>query len=177
MLSTNIRSTSETSRRWYCRCQGVRGFGCPQQLRSQRLIIQQIEICHISQHFFFDARTRQWAVRTHGRDMNYEGSTHPMSRLREDAKKGTAKNREPHANVLKTGRAQNASARRQSTSARRGLQKERQLGVDVGIQRPKDGDVAHNELRHDTTSSLRTDEQEGEVQEQQAQQPYERFAR
>ena len=52
------------------------------------------------------------------RQMNYEGSTHPMSRLREDAKKGAAKNREPHANVLKTGRTQNASARQQSTSAR-----------------------------------------------------------
>ena len=50
MLSTNIRSTSETSRRWYCRCQGVRGIGCPQQLRRQRLIIQQIEIRHIHQH-------------------------------------------------------------------------------------------------------------------------------
>ena len=60
---------------------------------------------------------------------------------------------------------------------KRGLQKERQLGVDVGIQRPKDGDVAHSELRQDTTSSLRTGEQEGEVQEQQAQQPWERFAR
>ena len=43
------------------------------------------------------------------------------------------------------------------------LQKERQLGMDVGNQRPKDGDVAHDELRHDTTSSLRTDEQEGKV--------------
>ena len=41
--------------------------------------------------------------------------------------------------------------------------------MDVGIQRPKDGDVARNELRHDTTSSLRTDEQEDEVQEQQPQ--------
>ena len=60
---------------------------------------------------------------------------------------------------------------------KKGLQKERQLGMDVGIQRPKNGDVAHDELRHDTTSSLRTDEQEGEVQEQQAQQPCERFAR
>ena len=103
--------------------------------------------------------------------MNYEGSTHPMSRLQEDAKKGAAKNREPHANVLKTGRAQIASTGQQSTS------KERQPGMDVGIQRPKDGDVAHDELRHDPTSSLRTDEQEGEVQEQQAQQPCERFAR
>ena len=28
---------------------------------------------------------------------------------------------------------------------------------------PTDGDVAHDELRHDTTSSLRTDEQEGKV--------------
>ena len=40
-----------------------------------------------------------------------------MSRLQEDAKKGAAKNREPHADVLKTGRAQMAStgsrARRQ----------------------------------------------------------------
>ena len=35
--------------------------------------------------------------------------------------------------------------------------------MDVRIQRPKDGDVAHDELRHDTTSSLRTDEQEGKV--------------
>ena len=26
------------------------GFGCPQQLRRQRLIIQQIEISHIYQH-------------------------------------------------------------------------------------------------------------------------------
>ena len=41
MLSASIRSTSEASRRWYCRCQGVHGFGCPQQLRRQRLIIQQ----------------------------------------------------------------------------------------------------------------------------------------
>ena len=46
---------------------------------------------------------------------------------------------------------------------KRELQKERQLGMDVGIQRPKDDDVAHDELRHDTTSSLRTDEQEGKV--------------
>ena len=50
MLSASIRSTSEASRRWYCRCQGVHGFGCPQQLRRQRLIIQQIEIRHIYQH-------------------------------------------------------------------------------------------------------------------------------
>ena len=50
MLSAGIRSTSEASRRWYCRCQGVQGFGCPQQLRRQRLIIQQIEISHIYQH-------------------------------------------------------------------------------------------------------------------------------
>ena len=33
-------------------------------------------------------------------------------------KKKAAKNREPHANVLKTGQRQNASARQQSTSAR-----------------------------------------------------------
>ena len=32
--------------------------------------------------------------------MNYEGSTHPMSRLQEDAKKEAAKNREPHAKML-----------------------------------------------------------------------------
>ena len=50
MLSASSRSTSETSRRWYCRCQGVHGFGCPQQLRRQRLVIQQIEIRHINQH-------------------------------------------------------------------------------------------------------------------------------
>ena len=36
--------------------------------------------------------------------------------------------------------------------------------MDVGIQRPKNGNVAHDEFRHDTTSSLRTDEQEGKVQ-------------
>ena len=29
MLSTNIRSTSETSRRWYCRCQGVQWVWMP----------------------------------------------------------------------------------------------------------------------------------------------------
>ena len=91
-------------------------------------------------------------------------------------KKELPKNRGPHANVLKTGRTQK---KRQATEhvGKRGLPEERQLGVDVGIQRPKDGDVARNELRHDTTSSLRTDEQEDEVQEQQAQQPCERFAR
>ena len=50
MLSAGIRSTSETSRRWYCRCQGIHGLGCPQQLWRQRLIIQQIEIRHINQH-------------------------------------------------------------------------------------------------------------------------------
>ena len=91
-------------------------------------------------------------------------------------KKRSCHKREPHANVLRTGRTQNASARQRHVG-KRGHQKERQLGVDVRIRRPKDGDVAHNELRHDTTSSLRTDEQEGEVQEQQAQQPCERFAR
>ena len=110
--------------------------------------------------------------------MNYEGSTHPMSRLRKDAKKRAAKNREPHANVLKTGHSQQCErrgdkARRQEWTPRRSAA----LGVDVGIQRPEDGGVAHNELRHDTTSSLRTDEQEDEVQEQQAQQLCERFAR
>ena len=50
MLSASIRSTSEASRRWYCRCQGAQRFGCPQQLRRQRLIIQLIEIRHIYQH-------------------------------------------------------------------------------------------------------------------------------
>ena len=50
MLSASSRSTSDTSRWWYCRCQGVQGFGCPQQLKRQRLIIQQIEIRHIYQH-------------------------------------------------------------------------------------------------------------------------------
>ena len=73
----------------------------------------------------------------------------------------------------------NTECERQATEhvGKRGLPEGRQLGVDVGIQRPKDGGVARNELRHDTTSSLRTDEQEDEVQEQQAQQPRERFAR
>ena len=50
LLFASSRSMSETSRRWYCRCQGVHGFGCPQQLRRQRLIIQQIEIRHVNQH-------------------------------------------------------------------------------------------------------------------------------
>ena len=27
------QSLHQTSRRWYCRCQGVHGLGCPQQLR------------------------------------------------------------------------------------------------------------------------------------------------
>ena len=109
--------------------------------------------------------------------MNYEGSTHPMSRLQEDAKKRSCQER--GASCKRAENKPNTKCERQATEhvGKRGLQKERQLGVDVGIQRPKDGDVAHNELRHDTTSSLRTDEQEGEVQEQQAQQPCERFAR
>ena len=50
VLSASSRSTSESSRRWYGRCQGVQGSGCPQQLRRQRLIVQQIEIRHINQH-------------------------------------------------------------------------------------------------------------------------------
>ena len=50
VLSASSRSTSESSRRWYCRCQSVHGLGCPQQLRRQRLVIQQIEIRHINQH-------------------------------------------------------------------------------------------------------------------------------
>ena len=80
-----------------------------------------------------------------------------MSRLQEDAKKELPRTGEPHADVLKTGRAQIAS------TGKKGHQKDRQLGMDVRIQRPKDGDVAQDELRHDTTSSLRTDEQEGKV--------------
>ena len=109
--------------------------------------------------------------------MNYEGSTHPMSRLREDAKKKSC--REQGASCKRAENRPNTKGERQATEhvGKRGLPKERQLGVDVGIQRPKDGDVAHNELRHDTTSSLGIDEQEGEVREQQAQQPCERFAR
>ena len=87
--------------------------------------------------------------------------------------------REQGASCKRAENRPNTKGERQATEhvGKRGLQKERQLGVDVGIQRPKDGDVAHNELRHDTTSSLRIDEQEGEVQKQQAQQPCERFAR
>ena len=109
--------------------------------------------------------------------MNYEGSTHPMSRLRKDAKKRSC--REQGASYKRAENGPNTESGRQATEhvGKRGLPEERQLGVDVGIQRPKDGDVARNELRHDTTSSLRTDEQEDEVQEQRAQQPCERFAR
>ena len=91
--------------------------------------------------------------------------------------KRAAKNRGPHANVLKTGQSQQCERQGTEHVGKRGLWEGRQLGVDVGIQRPKDGGVARNELRHDTTSSLRIDEQEDEVQEQQAQQPCERFAR
>ena len=39
--------------------------------------------------------------------------------------------------------------------------------MDVGIRRREDGGVARNELRHDTTCSLHTHEQESDVQEQQ----------
>ena len=46
-----------------------------------------------------------------------------MSRLRKDAQKGAAKNRGPHAKSLKTGRTQNATDRRQSTSAREDSQR------------------------------------------------------
>ena len=90
--------------------------------------------------------------------------------------KRAAKNRRPHAKVLKTGQSQQCERQATEHVGKRGLPESRQLGVDVGIQRPKDGGVARNELRHDATSSLRIDEQEGEVQEQQAQQPCERFA-
>ena len=111
------------------------------------------------------------------RQMNYEGSTHPMSRLRKDAKK-SCQEREASCERAENGRitamrTASDKARRQERTPRRSAA----LGVDVGIQRPEDGGVAHNELRHDTTSSLRTDEQGDEVQEQQAQQLCERFAR
>ena len=95
-----------------------------------------------------------------------------MSRLRKDAKKSCQK-QGPHANVLKTGQSQQCERQATEHVGKRGLPEGRQLGVDVGIQRPKDGGVARNELRHDTTSSLRIDEQEDEVQEQQAQQALE----
>ena len=39
--------------------------------------------------------------------------------------------------------------------------------VDVRIRRHEDGGVAFSELRHDTTCSLHTHEQESDVQEQQ----------
>ena len=51
------------------------------------------------------------------------------------------------------------------------------LSVDVGIRRREDGGVARNELRHDTTCSLHTHEQESDVQEQQILHLCERFAR
>ena len=77
--------------------------------------------------------------------------------------------REQGASCERAENGPNTECERQATEhvGKRGLPEERQLGVDVGIQRPKDGDVARNELRHDTTSSLRTDEQEDEVQERQ----------
>ena len=71
--------------------------------------------------------------------MNYEGSTHPMSRLRKDAKKGAAKNRRPHANVLKTGRTQNANDRRQSTSAREDSQRSGSLAWTSEFNAPRTG--------------------------------------
>ena len=108
--------------------------------------------------------------------MNYEGSTHPMSRLQEDAKKELPRTGAT-CKCAEDGPNSSCEHRAAEHVGKKGLQKERQLGVDVGIQRSKDGDVAHSELRHDTTSSLRTGEQEGEVQEKQAQQPWERFAR
>ena len=109
--------------------------------------------------------------------MNYEGSTHPMSRLRKDAKKSC------QGQGASCKRAENGPITAMRTASDKARQQERTptrsaaLGVEVGIQRPEDGGAVHNELRHDTTSSLRTDEQEDEVQEQQSQQPCERFAR
>ena len=100
-----------------------------------------------------------------------------MSRLRKDAKKscqeqGASCERAENGPITAM-RTASDRARRQERTPRRSAA----LGVDVGIQRPEDGGVARNELRHDTTSSLRTDEQEDEVQEQQAQKLCERFAR
>ena len=77
--------------------------------------------------------------------MNYEGSTHPMSRLRKDAKK-SCQEQGPHANVLKTGRTQQCERQATEHVGKRGLPEGRQLGVDVGIQRPKDGGVARKLL-------------------------------
>ena len=109
--------------------------------------------------------------------MNYEGSTHPMSRLRKDAKKscqqqGASCERAENGPITAL-RTASDRARPQERTPRRSTA----LGVDVGIQRPEDGGVARNELRHDTTSSLHADEQEDEVQGQQVPQLCERFAR
>ena len=74
--------------------------------------------------------------------MNYEGSTHPMSRLRKGAKKRSC--REQGASCERAENGPNTECERQATEhvGKRELPEERQLGVDVGIQRPKDGDVA-----------------------------------
>ena len=82
-----------------------------------------------------------------------------MSRLQEDARKELPKTGEPHADVLKTGRAQIAStgsrARRQERAP-----KERQLGMDVRIQPPRTVMLRTMSFVMTPHSSLRTDEQE-----------------
>ena len=47
-LSASSRSASDTGRRRDSRWQGVHGLGCPQQLRRQRLVMQQVEIRHVT---------------------------------------------------------------------------------------------------------------------------------
>ena len=49
--------------------------------------------------------------------------------------------------------------------------------MNVRVRRHEGGGVAFSELRHDTTNSLHTHEQESDVQEQQILQQWRRFAR
>ena len=100
--------------------------------------------------------------------MNHEGSTHPMSQLRK-MQKETANDKRPHASVLKAGQSHHCDRQGNEEHVRRMRTPDwlTALVVDVAIRRREDDGVAFSELRHDTTGSLHTHEQERDVQEQQ----------
>ena len=83
--------------------------------------------------------------------------------------KETANNGRPHASELRAGQSHHCDRQGNEGPVHRMRTPDwlTALVVDVAIRRREDDGVAFSELRHDTTCSLHTHEQERDVQEKQ----------